>query len=44
MISCVEKGQLPEKRETRDKTREVWVARSMFDPTVFKSVDVHQGS
>ena len=39
MISWVEKGQLPEKAETRGKTREVLVARSMFDPKVFKMKD-----
>ena len=36
MISWVEKGQLPEKVETRGKAREVLVAHSMFDPAVFK--------
>ena len=39
VISWVEKGQLPEKAETRGKAREVLVARSMFDPTVFKMKD-----
>ena len=39
MIIWVEKEQLPEKAETRGKTREVLVARSMFDPTVFKIKD-----
>ena len=39
MISWVEKGQLPEKGETRGKAREVLVASSMFDPEVFKMKD-----
>ena len=39
VISWVEKGQLPEKGETRGKAREVLVASSMFDPEVFKMKD-----
>ena len=39
MISWVEKGQLPEQAESRGKAREVLVARSMFDHTVFKMKD-----
>ena len=39
VISWVEKGKLPEKAETRGKAREVLVARSMFDPAVFKMND-----
>ena len=39
MISWVEKGQLPEKSETRGKAREFLVACSMYDPTVFKIKD-----
>ena len=39
MISWLEKGQLPEKAETRGKTREVLVARSIFNPAVFKMID-----
>ena len=39
VISFVEKGQLPEKLETRGKAREVLVAPSMFDPEVFKMKD-----
>ena len=39
MISWVGKGQLPEKGETRGKAREVLVARSIFDPAVFKMKD-----
>ena len=38
MISWVDKGQLPEKAETRGKAR-VLVTRSMFDPAVFKMRD-----
>ena len=38
-ISWVEKGQLPEMAETRGKAREVLLARSMFDPSVFKMKD-----
>ena len=34
VISWVEKGQLPEKAETRGKAREVLVARSIFNPAV----------
>ena len=37
VISWVEKGQLPEKAETQGK--EVLVARSIFDPAVFKMKD-----
>ena len=40
VISLVEKGQLPEKAETRGKAREVLVAHSIIDPTVFKMKDV----
>ena len=36
VISWVEQGQVTEKKETRGKAREVLVARSRFDPTVFK--------
>ena len=39
MICWVEKRQLPEKAETTGKAREVLVARSMFDPAVFKMKD-----
>ena len=39
MISWVEKGQLPEKAETRGKAREVLVVCSMFNPAVFKMKD-----
>ena len=39
VISWVEKGQLLEKAETRGKAREVLVACSMLDPTVFKMKD-----
>ena len=39
VISWIEKGQLPEKSETRGKAREVLVARTMFDPEVFKMKD-----
>ena len=39
VISWVEKGQLPEKAETRGKAREVLVACSILDPTVFKMKD-----
>ena len=39
VISWVEKGQLPEKAETRGKAREVLVACSIFDPAVFKMKD-----
>ena len=39
MISWVEKGQLPEKAETRGKAREVLVAHSIFNPAVFKMKD-----
>ena len=36
VISWVEKGLLPEKAETRGKTREVLAGGSLFDPKVFK--------
>ena len=36
VISWEEKGQLPEKWETRGKAREVLVVISMFNPEVFK--------
>ena len=36
VISLLEKGQLPEKAETQGKAREVLVARSIFNPAVFK--------
>ena len=36
VISWVEQGCVPEKKETRGKEREVLVACSMFDPKVFK--------
>ena len=39
VISWIEKGQLPEKAETRGKAREVLVALSIFDPAVFKMQD-----
>ena len=32
-------GQLPEKAKTRGKAREVLLARSIFDPAVFKMKD-----
>ena len=39
VISWEEQGHVPEKTETRGKEREVLVARSMFDPPVFKVKD-----
>ena len=39
MISWVEQGCVPEKKETRGKAREVLVASSMFNPEVFKMED-----
>ena len=39
VISWVEKGQLPNKAETRGKTKEVLAARSISDPSVFKMRD-----
>ena len=39
VISWVEKGQLPEKVETRGKAREVLVPCSIFDPAVFTMKD-----
>ena len=39
VVSWVEQGRIPEKKETRGKTREVLVAPSMFDPEVFKMKD-----
>ena len=39
VISWVEQGRVPEKKETRGKAREVLVASSMFDPEVFKMKD-----
>ena len=39
VISWVEQGCIPEKTETRGKAREVLVARSMFDPSVFNMKD-----
>ena len=36
VISSVEQGRVPEKAETRGKTREVLEACSMFDLEVFK--------
>ena len=39
MISWVANGHLPEKAKTRGKASEVLVARSMFDPTVYKMKD-----
>ena len=36
VISWVEQGCVPDKKETRGKAREVLVAISMFDPEVFK--------
>ena len=39
VISWVEQGWMPEKAETRSKAREILVARSMFDPEVFKMRD-----
>ena len=39
VTSLEEQGQVPEKAETRGKAREVLVARSMFDPEVFKMRD-----
>ena len=39
MISWIEKGQLPERLETRGKAREVLLACSMFNPEVLKMKD-----
>ena len=39
VISWVEQQCVPEKTETRGKAREVLVARSVFDPAVFKMKD-----
>ena len=39
VISWVEQGCVPEKKETRGKAREVLVARSMFKSKVFKMRD-----
>ena len=39
VISWVEQERVPEKKETRGKAREVLVARSMFNPKVFKMKD-----
>ena len=39
MISWVDKGQLPEKAETRGKAREVLVGCSIFNSAVFKIKD-----
>ena len=39
VISWVEKGQLPEKAETKGKAREVLIACSIFYPAVFKMKD-----
>ena len=39
VISWIEQGQLPEKTETRGEAREVLLARSMFDPELFKMKD-----
>ena len=39
VISWVEQGHVLEKKKTRGKAREVLVARSMFDPKVFKMKD-----
>ena len=39
MISWIEQGWLPEKRETKGKAREVLVEGSMFNPEVFKMKD-----
>ena len=39
VISWVEQGHVPKKMETRGKTREVLVARFMFNPEVFKRKD-----
>ena len=36
VISWVGQGCVPEKMETRGKARQVLVARSMFDPEIFK--------
>ena len=36
VISWIEQGRLPEKKEMRGKTREMLVVISMFDPEVFK--------
>ena len=41
VISWVEKGQLTEKAKTRGQARQVLVARSIFDPAVFKMKDVN---
>ena len=39
VISLIEQGRKLEKIEMRGKAREVLVARSMFDPEVFKMKD-----
>ena len=39
VISWVEQGGIPEKRETIGKAREVLVTGSMFDPALFKMKD-----
>ena len=39
VIKWFEKGELPNKAETRGKMKEVLAARSMFDPSVFKIRD-----
>ena len=39
VISWVEKGRVLEKKETRGNAREVLVARSMFNPEVFKMTE-----
>ena len=36
VISWIEQGRVPEKKETRGKAREVYLACSMFDPQVLK--------
>ena len=39
VIKWVEKGHAPDKSEVRGKSREILVARSQFDPTLFKMRD-----
>ena len=39
VIKWVEKGHAPDKSEVRGKLREILVARSQFDPTLFKMRD-----
>ena len=39
VIKWVAKGHVPDKSEVRGKSREILVARSQFDPTLFKMRD-----